>query len=278
MPYLKRPDVELFYEVHGDGPPFLFISETACHGEIWKEHQVPPLAKDHTVITYDQRGTGRSGPFEDEITTRMLAEDAVAILDAVGKDPAIVFGHSMGGRVAQLVALDFPDRVSRLILASSGAAHKHAPGIPLSGCIEMVEKGYERYYREHLIDMAFTPEFQREHADEVEAYLKLRLTPVVPLKTYLRYMIARQGHDTEHRLKEITVPTLVIVGEREDNRITDVTHVEAAAVLAKGIPGARLVVLPDQKHCYHHTLPDGLNKAIRDFIDEGRRQRQVAAQ
>lgn len=278
MAYLQRPDLRLWYETHGDGPSFLFISETACHGEIWKDHQVPALAGDHKVITYDQRGTGRSDPYEDELTTKMLADDAAAILDAAGGGPAIVFGHSMGGRVAQLVALDHPKKVSRLILASSGAAHKHAPGIPLSGCIEMVEKGYERYFREHLIEMAFTPEFQRDHADVVEDYLKGRLKPVVPLKTYLRYMIARQSHNTEDRLKEIKVPTLVIVGDREDNRITDVTHLEAAEVLARGIPGARLVVLPDQKHCYHHSLPQGLNKAIRDFVDEGRKGQRVAAQ
>src|SRR6266542_459397 len=129
MPYVKAKDgVDIYYEVSGQGTPFLFLSETACDGAVWNLYQVPEFARDHRVV----------------------------ILDHLGLDGAIVCGHSMGGRVAQLLALDHPRRVSKLILASSGAAHPGDRGIPLWIAKEMVEMGYEKYVREHTIVVGWT--------------------------------------------------------------------------------------------------------------------------
>jgi len=103
MPFSQLADIDLYYEVHGEGPAFLFISETACHGDVWKTYQVPEFSRDHQVIIYDQRGTGRSGKPSVAYTTKMLADDSAMLLDHVGVEQAIVYGHSMGGRVAQLL-------------------------------------------------------------------------------------------------------------------------------------------------------------------------------
>src|SRR4051812_18473767 len=123
MPTLSLPDVELHYEVQGEGPPFLFMSQTATDGGYWKPYQLPEFARDHRVIVYDQRGTGRSPTRAGDFSTRRLAEDAAALLAHLGAGRAIVCGHSNGGRVAQLLTLDHPDKVGRLILASSGGSH-----------------------------------------------------------------------------------------------------------------------------------------------------------
>ncbi|MBI2358504.1 MAG: alpha/beta fold hydrolase [Deltaproteobacteria bacterium] len=212
MPFLQLKDLKLYYEVHGEGPPFLFISETACHGEVWKTYQVPEFSRDHRVIIYDQRGTGHSDKPSMEYTTKVLADDAASLLDHLGAGRAIVYGHSMGGRVAQLVALDYPQKVKKLILASSGASHS-TRGIPLKMCVELVEKGYERYARDHAIRIGFTEKFLRERPDQVKKFLEVRLANLPPLECYLRHVIARQAHDTGGRLKDIHVPTLVMVGD-----------------------------------------------------------------
>src|SRR5262245_27247863 len=115
MPTARFGDVEIYYEVHGQGQAFLFFSETACDGQIWKLYQVPEFAKDHRVIIHDYRGTGRSGQPSIDYTTRMFCDDAKALLDHLNVEQAIVLGHSMGGRVAQLLALDYPQRVKKLI-------------------------------------------------------------------------------------------------------------------------------------------------------------------
>ncbi len=267
MPYLQLHDLKLYYEVYGEGRPFLFISETACHGEVWKRYQVPEFSRDHRVIIYDQRGTGRTDKPSAEYTTTMLADDAAALLDHLGADQAIVYGHSMGGRIAQLVALDHPQKVSTLILASSGASHS-TRGIPLKMCLELVEKGYEQYARAHAVRIGFTEKFVSEHPERVEEFLKIRLANLPPLECYLLHVMARQAHDTGDRLKDIRVPTLVLVGDNEVKTTSDISHWASAEILARTIPNAKLVVLSDSGHYYFFAKPEETNRAIREFLQE----------
>ena len=267
MPYLQLRDLKLYYEVHGEGRPFLFISETACHGEVWKPYQVPEFSRDHRVIIYDQRGTGRTDKPSVQYTTTTLADDAAALLDHLGADQVIVYGHSMGGRIAQLVALDHPQKVSKLILASSGASHT-SRGIPLKMCLELVEKGYEKYARAHAVRIGFTERFVSEHPERVEEFLKIRLANLPPLESYLLHVMARQAHDTGDRLKDIRVPTLVMVGDDEAKTTSDISHWASAEILARSIPNAKLVVLPDSGHYYFFAKPEETNRAIREFLRE----------
>jgi len=267
MPYLQRPDLKLYYEIFGEGPPFLFISETACHGDVWKPYQVPEFSRDHCVIIYDQRGTGRTEKPSAQYTTKTLADDAAALLEHLGADQAIVYGHSMGGRVAQLVALDYPQKVNKLILASSGASHT-SRGIPLKMCLELVEKGYEKYARDHAVRIGFTEKFVRERPERVEEFLKIRLANLPPLESYLLHVIARQAHDTGERLKEIHVPTLVMVGDDEAKTTMDISHWASAEILARELPHAKLVVFPDSGHYYFFAKPDETNRVIREFLQE----------
>ncbi|MFQ5684351.1 MAG: alpha/beta fold hydrolase, partial [Candidatus Binatia bacterium] len=181
-------------------------------------------------------------------------------------EPAIVYGHSMGGRVAQLLALDHPQKVRKLILASSGASHS-TKGIPLQMCMELVEKGYERYTRDHTIRIGFTEEYVKEQPEHVEKFLKIRLASLPSLECYLRYVIARQEHDTAGRLKEIHVPTLLTVGDDESKTTSDISHSRSAEILAEGIPNAKLAVIPDSGHYYFFTRPEVTNEAIRDFLN-----------
>ncbi|HUR71933.1 MAG TPA: alpha/beta hydrolase, partial [Candidatus Limnocylindrales bacterium] len=169
MPYVKARDgTNIYYEATGKGKPFLFLSETACDGAVWNLYQTPEFSSDHCVVTLDYRGTGLSGKPSERYSTAMFAEDAVAVLDHLGLDGAVVCGHSMGGRVAQLLALDHPRKVSKLILASSGAAHPGDRGIPLRIAKEMAEWGYVKYVRDHTIVVGWTEEYARNHINDIE--------------------------------------------------------------------------------------------------------------
>jgi len=81
MPIIQLSDAEIFYEAHGGGRPFVFFSETACDGEIWKRYQIPEFSKDHLVIIHDYRGTGKSSKPSIDYTTRMFCDDAAAVLE-----------------------------------------------------------------------------------------------------------------------------------------------------------------------------------------------------
>ena len=266
MPTVKGQDGEIYYEVYGQGQPFIFFSETACDGQIWKLFQVPEFAKDHRVIVHDYRGTGKSSKPSMDYSTRMFCDDAVAILDELKVKDAIVLGHSMGGRVAQLVALEYPERVKKLILASTGASFPGPVGLPLTMCKEMIEWGYEKYIREHTIQVGFTPEFAKDHPRCLEEFFSARLANLCPVESYLRHVLARQGHNTSARLKDIKVPTLVMVGEREGDPRVVMSHRMSSDILAQGIPGAKFVLLADQKHNYFASAPEEVHRVIRQFL------------
>ena len=93
--YLDLKDIKLYYEAYGEGPPFLFISETACDGAVWRLYQVPDFSRDHRVIIFDYRGTGLSGKPSVKYTTNIFVDDIVALLDHLGVEQVIVCGHSM---------------------------------------------------------------------------------------------------------------------------------------------------------------------------------------
>jgi 3-oxoadipate enol-lactonase len=268
MPTVRVNDGEIFYEVHGRGRPFVFFSETACDGEIWQRYQVPEFSKDHRVIIHDYRGTGKSSKPSIDYTTRMFCDDAAAVLKKLKVREAVVLGHSMGGRVAQLLALEYPERVGQLILASTGAAFPGATGLPLTMIKEMIEWGYPKYVREHTVQVGFTEQFVTTHADRVDEFFRTRLANLCPVEFYLRHVLARQSHDTRDRLKEIKVPTLVMVGEHEGDPNLAMTHRASSELLAKAISGAQFVVLPGQKHNYFASAPEATHRIIRDFLCE----------
>jgi 3-oxoadipate enol-lactonase len=266
MPFLQLKDTEIYYEVHGQGQPILFLSETACDGEVWKLYQVPEFARDYRVILHDYRGTGRSAKPSIDYTTKMFCDDIAALMNHLAAERAIVVGHSMGGRIAQLLALEHSDKVDKLILASTGAAFPNTKGLPLKICKEMIEWGYERYVRDHSISVGFTDEFANNHPERVEKYLEVRMSNLCPVEFYLRHLIARQSHDTSQRLKDIRVPTLILVGEDDRNVTSDINHRSSSEVLAEGIPNSKLVVLPGERHSYFFADPAVAHKTIRDFL------------
>src|SRR6185437_5755196 len=101
MSFLKLKDAEIYYEVHGNGPPFLFCSVTGLDHQAWKFHQIPEFPRDHRVIVFNYRGTGKSSRTVQKSSIKMFTDDAAALLDHLGVESAVVCGHSMGGVVAQ---------------------------------------------------------------------------------------------------------------------------------------------------------------------------------
>jgi pimeloyl-ACP methyl ester carboxylesterase len=266
MPTIKVSDVDIYYEVHGHGQPMVFLSETACDGEVWKIYQVPEFSQDHRVIIHDYRGTGQSSKPAIDYTTKMFAEDVIALLDHLDVQDAIVVGHSMGGRVGQLLALDYPQRVKKLVLASTGAHFPLTKGLPLKIMKEMIEWGYEKYEREHTILVGWTEEFVKEHPEKIEHYLKIRTQNLCPVEFYLRHLIARQSHDTSQRLHEIKQPTLILVGDDDRNMTSEMNHRMSSELLAKGILDSKLIVLANERHSYFFSNPEAAHTVIRQFL------------
>ena len=266
MPVLALKDVDLSYDVSGSGPALLLLAGTATRSEVWKAHQVPEFSRDHTVITYDQRGIDKSILRSKDFSLASMIGDIVALLDHLKVGKALMWGHSMGGRLAQVMALDHPERVSGLILASTGAGFPNR-GVPVGMVLNLEAKGYERYVREHAMHVGVSKEFAAAHPDIVERFMKVRLSNQPPLETYLRHVVARQEIDTAARLSQIRVPTLVTVGGDEGHpSASGVTHQDSSEQLAREIPGASFALIPGAGHYYPYMEPEPTHKAVRAFL------------
>ena len=222
MPKCDVAGTKIYYEVSGkDGTPIVVVSGTGIHSGIWKPFQVPFISKERIVIISDHRGLGRSDKPDEPYSTRQFASDILGVVDHLGVEQIHVLGHSMGGRVAQWLAIDNPKRVVSLNLASSGSGNfkKSADfirGIPLSTALEIADHGFTKYFWHHVqSEFFFTAKFLKSRSTQLKKTVEAHFVNPPVVKMYLRHVIARQMHETTGRVNEIQVTTQVTVGSMD---------------------------------------------------------------
>lgn len=261
MSRVRVGELDIAYRVTGAGPALLLVAGTGYNGGTWWPGMVNDLAREYTVITYDHRGTGRTTGVAGAFSTRTLAGDALGLLGALGISTAHVLGHSMGGRVAQWMALDGGARVGGLILAASGpgplpgSEDRHVRGIPPKAAAAMVELGYDGYVRRLQRDTFFTESYALAHPEPVEWLFDAFWEGRPALVDYFQHVAARQQHDTVELLRLVAQPTLVLVGDQDAHAGGTGSHLEQSLHLARALPSATLSVLPGVKHGYFWEAP-----------------------
>jgi pimeloyl-ACP methyl ester carboxylesterase len=256
---------EIAYRIQGAGEPLLLVAGTAFAGATWPPGMIELLAARYTVITFDHRGTGATPPSSEPYSTRLFAADAVQLLEHLSASPAHVIGHSMGGRVAQWIALDSPRSVRSLVLAASGSGGRGAvTGVPLRQALGLAEKGYRRYMDEQLRATFFTPEAARSAEADwlVETFWRTRPS----LEDYLKHVVARQQHDTADVLDRVRHPSLVVVGDRDTHVGGTGSHLEQSRYLAANLPAADYMELPGVAHGYFWQATDESTRAVMDWL------------
>ena len=255
--------IDLYYEEHGSGPPLLLLPGLAATADYWAS-LVPALAPHFRLIALDLRGAGQSSAPPGPYTTRLLADDAAALLEHLGIARTHVLGFSLGSLVAQELALAHPDRVDHLVLLGSVARPDHATFDPW---LEIFTQAYERNldvtgFSLWLMAWLFTPAFMGQ--PDVVAATMSALSSVLARSSaqgVAAQAAAARGHDTLERLGQIAVPTLVLVGEEDI-----VFPVVFSQALAEAIPGARLQVLPRGAHAVSLENPDVTAAALVSFL------------
>ena len=260
MPKVDVDGHPVAFEMRGRGDPLLLVAGTGYPGATWLPDLTDPLADKHTVITFDHRGTGATPSTPERYSTRGFAADALGLLAALGLPATHVVGHSMGGRVAQWMALDAPDRVRSLVLAATGPGQFRddrpvTRGVPVHTALDLIEQGYPGYMADHIASTFFTPEFVAGAPVQVDRLFRAFWEHRPSLEDYLRHVVARQEHQTADRLGEITMPTLVLVGDRDTHVAGTGVHWDQSAYLAAHIPGSELVVVDGAAHGYFWQLP-----------------------
>jgi pimeloyl-ACP methyl ester carboxylesterase len=268
---LFEPDGRaISFEVRGQGIPLLLVAGTGYPGATWDDDIVGPLSERHTVVTFDHRGTGATPPSAERLSTRLFARDALDLMTFLGLTAAHVLGHSMGGRVAQWMALDRPDVVRSLILAATGPGQFRddkpvTRGIPVHTAKGLIELGYKRYMSEHTRQTFFTREFAAAHPERVERLFALFWEHRPDLESYLRHVVARQEHQTAERLAEITAPALVLIGDRDTEIMGTGSHTEQSEFLLAHLPNGKLRVLEGAAHGFFWQMPERTVEAVLEW-------------
>ncbi|MFB9744980.1 alpha/beta fold hydrolase [Pseudonocardia sulfidoxydans] len=252
MTTVLTPDgTRLYAEEQGVGDPLILLPGQGSSHLMWGR-TIGLLAARHRVVLFDYRGTGQSETPADGWSTRGFAGDAVAVLDALGIERAHVYGFSMGGRVAQWVAIDHPDRVGALVLGATTPGDAH--GVPRPGHVdERLGAGGD------LTEFLHNPGWARA---------RLRVEGVchdwragTSQRAALKHYRASQAHDSWAGLPSITAPTLCVHGTE------DVLNVVANSdLLAERIPDARVHRIGGARHAYFEEQEEDAAAVVLDFL------------
>jgi len=261
MPLAQVGDIELSYERVGEGPPLLLIMGMSGTKHHWGEPLLADLGRDFGVIAYDHRDCGDSTKTGEPFTIADLAEDAAGLLESLEVDSAHVMGISMGGMVAQELALTHPERIRSLTL---GCTYCGGEGSRLSSEATMrkLAEGMASGDRERAIRTAWevnvSPTFAAGE-DVYATFLQNGLKYGVALPVIMEQMRAITGHDTSARLAEMAPPTLVIHGTLDEMLPVDNGH-----MIAGLIPDARLEILEDVGHLFFWEDPQRSAELVRE--------------
>ena len=262
--FARNGAVELAYEVVGTGEPVVLVHGLGYPRWGWRP-VVEPLARDFRLVLLDNRGVGESAKPPGPYTTRELAEDVAAVMDAAGVERAHVVGTSFGGMVAQELALARPERVERLVLACTTPGGAGAYPLP-----EQTQRLFEEaptlapeVALRRFVENSFAAATVRERPELVDELYRFRLANPPDMAGWQAQRAAGAAFDAFERLGEIRAPTLVVHGTADN-----VIDVRNAELLAERIPNARLELLPGAGHLFFWERPERFVELVREFLHE----------
>jgi pimeloyl-ACP methyl ester carboxylesterase len=252
----------LYYEIHGQGEPLLMIQGWGTDITGW-QYIIEPLSERFQVIVFDNRGAGRSGVTPGNYTTRLLADDAAALLDHLRIDNAHVLGWSMGGMIAQELVLAYPRKVNGLILSATSAKVSAKSSFIAWSNIEAINRGESQTSVNWQLSFCFSKALFANEPLLFEVK-ESALNPPYPVSYdgLISQFAAVNSHDRRRQLRSIKSPTLVL-GAREDG-IIDTHQVEA---LACEIDDSELRMLPGG-HMYHIEYSDLFAQTVIEFLQD----------
>jgi pimeloyl-ACP methyl ester carboxylesterase len=277
MPMTERAGVALHYQAHGaSGDPVLLLMGLGLDARAW-QLQLPAFTARHRVIAVDNRGVGRSGRPPGPYSIAEMADDAAAALEHAGIARAHVVGVSMGGMIAQELALRHPARVGALVLAATYARPDAAVadtaarigaerGLPplltafQPGAFDFSTVNAADVFR-LLLPLVFSERFLADHGDFLRSFFAEMVAEGYSVAGFFAQAAATQSHDTQARLPSLTAPTLVITGS--EDRLIPPRHSDE---LARLIPGARLLKVDGGSHAMTLETPHRFSEPVLEFL------------
>ena len=266
MSIAKTNGIDLYYELHGSGQPLVLIPGLGYDGWMW-HRMIPGLAEHFQVISIDNRGSGRSAKPPGPYSAKLLAADVIGLLDDFGLSRAHILGHSMGGFIAQALALDYPERVDKLILSATNfGGPRHIPIMPEAMSVLTDVSGDPIARLRRGIAISCAPGFAEMNPEFVEYWVNYRVqNPIDPAGYQAQLAIGLslipEAAAFEGRLGAVQAPTLILFGAHDK-----VVPPGNANLLAARIPEAQVVILPDAGHFFPFETPDAAVAEVVRFL------------
>lgn len=268
MPKAPVNGVNLYYEVHGDGEPLILIQGLAGPSRAWF-FQTRAFKKHYQVIVFDNRGIGKTDKSPEPYSAKTMADDTLGLMDHLGIARAHVLGMSLGSLVAQELAIHYPQRVGKLILAMAMAggldrADVHPDMLRAFGTeegaidVDMRSVDFSKVMGA-VVSLAFNKRLYRM----VHVPLAKCLMKRINVDGYSDQMEAIAGYSTLDRLHLIQAPTLLLTGTGD--RLVSPSQSE---LLASKIPNAKLVKVEGASHAFFLEMRSRFNKEVLDFLRE----------
>lgn len=263
MPKIKVGDINIHYEIHGEGPPLIMIMGLSANIDWWHPYVIEQFSKHFKTVTFDNRGAGRTDKPAIDYSIKIFADDTVGLMDALGIKKAHLLGVSMGGIIGQEIALSYPEKVDKLVLVSTTCGGPNSVPVPpetLQIMLSREEVTVEERMRQ-TVDLLY-PEEYRENNPEImeEAVRRLMIAPI-PLDAYMRQLQAASQFDSYDGLQNIKAPTIVLTGKKDI-----LLPWENSKILAERIPGAKLVTFEESGHGMLSQNAEEFVQAVIEFL------------
>jgi pimeloyl-ACP methyl ester carboxylesterase len=263
LPVIPVNGIEIYYEEHGSGRPLILIQGLSYATPMW-HWQVSDLKNHFRVILFDNRGSGQSSKPDLPYSIGMFAADTTGLMEALKIPQASILGISMGGIIAQEVALSFADHVTHLILCSTlyGGPTVSQPNPETLAYLADYQENPSNELSRLEIAYGTAPGFGERHPDRVTTLVRFKQQSRPPRFAYLRQLMSARGYVSEDRLPSLGIPALIIAG-RQDRIIPP----ENSERLHRMIPNSQLRLFDNAGHLVPIEYPREFNQAVIEFLN-----------
>jgi len=259
MPKVSIGDAEINYERSGQGPTLMLVPGLGGAGAVWNK-QLPAFSRHFDVVVHDHRGAGQSSMSRIKYSVDQMASDALKLMDALKIEKAHYLGHSTGGAMGQVLAIDHPDRIDGLVLSATWAKSDTYFKRSFASRKLALAAGPEAYLKASNLAL-FPPWYINERTADLEAMEALAIKNFGVPEIWASRIDAISNHDRQAQIGLIRHRTLVVCAE--DDMVTPLYF---SKELAAKIPNATLKTLPTGGHMCMLTVPDVYTRTVLDWL------------
>jgi len=261
MPYAEVNEIKIYFEVYGSGHPLVLIPGLGSEIRSWAV-QIPVYSKHFQLIAADTRGSGKSEKPDVPYTIELLADDIYGLLKTLGIKSAYVMGKSMGGMIAQWLAIKYPELVEKLVLACTNSKPDEIGREILRMGREVAVKLGMRAVWLNALFWAYSRDYIERNWESIKGAMEDVPENEEALTGYLRQSVACEEHDTRTHLGRIKALTLIMTGGND--LITSSKRSEEE--LARSIPNSRLKIFQGVGHGFWRERQEEVDRLVLDFL------------